>query len=360
MCALRWTLRARVAHATISRKVTLKSAKIATLRSARRAGIFSAVKDSKWRTQRLLILCYHGISFKDEHLWSPALYIEASRFRERMQFLRDGGYNVLPLDEALRRLADGTLPLRSVAITFDDGGLSFSELAMPVLRDFGFPSTVYLATYYCRNQLPVFDVTTSYLIWKGQGKIADYRQLFKECEPYPVGEGVAAVQQWWRKSVAALQPSAAEKDELAARLAAQMGLDYSEMLSSRMFHLMDPGEVAGVARENVTIELHTHRHRTPRDKSLFQREIVDNRNGILEITGKNPVHFCYPSGVYYPEYFSWLRETGVESATTCESGFASRGQESMRIPRLLDTTSLSTVEFEGWLTGVSAGLPQRR
>jgi hypothetical protein len=30
------------------------------------------------------------------------------------------------------------------------------------------------------------------------------------------------------------------------------------------------------------------------------------------------------------------------------------------LPRLIDTVSLSDVEFEGWLTGASAFLPRRR
>jgi peptidoglycan/xylan/chitin deacetylase (PgdA/CDA1 family) len=339
--------------------VTLKTAKIATLRFARGAGLFSAVRSSLWRSRRLLILCYHGLSFADEHLWNPALYVEASRFRARMQALRDGGYRVLPLDEALRRLADGTLPPRSVAITFDDGGYSFGELALPVLREFQFPSTVYLASYYCRRQLPVFDVTCSYLIWKGNGRISQARELIPGSEACPVDRGSQAVLRWWRHSISGLSMSASEKEDLAARLAASLGLDYGHIRDSRMFHLMNPEEVAGVSRHNVNIELHTHRHRTPRDQALFTREIVDNRKDILEMTGKNPTHFCYPSGDYVSEYFAWLRQAGVESATTCESGFAFRGQELMRIPRLLDTTSLSEIEFEGWLTGVSAALPQR-
>src|SRR5712691_1642264 len=99
----------------------LKSLKVSMLRSARRLGVFAAVERSPWRNQRLLILCYHGLSFEDEHDWSPGLYLSAQTFRDRMCILRDSRYHVLPLEEALRRLKEGTLPPRSVVITFDDG-----------------------------------------------------------------------------------------------------------------------------------------------------------------------------------------------------------------------------------------------
>src|SRR5271163_1599289 len=109
----------------------LKSAKIAALHVARVAGVFAAVKASQWRNQRLLILCYHGISFEDEHEWSSALYLSPATFRERMRILAQGGYHVLPLGEALERLENGTLPPKSVAITFDDGGYNFHAVAYP-------------------------------------------------------------------------------------------------------------------------------------------------------------------------------------------------------------------------------------
>jgi peptidoglycan/xylan/chitin deacetylase (PgdA/CDA1 family) len=109
----------------------------------------------------------------------------------------------------------------------------------------------------------------------------------------------------------------------------------------------------------VDIQLHTHRHRTPKDRSLFLREIEDNRKSIQAMTNVSATHFCYPSGVYDEAFLPWLEEAGVVSATTCDTGFASRGSHPLLLPRLLDVSGLSDLEFEGWLTGVSAALPRR-
>ena len=93
--------------------------------------MFRLVADSKWRRNRLLILCYHGISRLDEHLWRPNLYMLPEVFEERLKILQRGRYEVLALGEALERLGTGDLPPRSVVITFDDGGYHFLLAALP-------------------------------------------------------------------------------------------------------------------------------------------------------------------------------------------------------------------------------------
>ena len=115
-----------------------------------------------------------------------------------------------------------------------------------------------------------------------------------------------------------------------------------------------------LSERGVDVQLHTHRHRTPLDRNLFQREIEDNRRCINEITGKEPAHFCYPSGVYARRFLPWLDEAGIKSATTCEVGFASRASHPLLLPRFLDNNTMAPIEFEAWLTGVSLALPRRR
>src|SRR2546422_4300286 len=122
----------------------LKTAKQWILRTARTAGAYSAVGRSSWRTNQLLILCYHGISQEDEHEWNPGLYMDRETFRERLEMLRSGGCRVLPLEEALDLAQSGRLPQRSVAITIDDGSYDFYTLGYPLLKEFGYPATLYL------------------------------------------------------------------------------------------------------------------------------------------------------------------------------------------------------------------------
>jgi peptidoglycan/xylan/chitin deacetylase (PgdA/CDA1 family) len=340
----------------------LNQLKQATLKSLRTGGVFALVRKSRWRRERLLILAYHGISLDDEHQWDGSLYMHPDHFRERLQLIKDSGCVVLPLGEAIERLYRNDLPDRSVAITFDDGTYDFYERAYPILQEFNFPVTLYLTTFYSQYNRPVFDVICSYLLWKARDTTVDLKLITGReskvdlSNPGKRAEVLNELHELGRSR----KLSAEEKDELARSLAKLLKIDYDALLAKRILHVVTPQEAKRLAASGVDIQLHTHRHRVPLDRQLFQREIEDNRNSILEMTGAVASHFCYPSGVYNKAFLPWLDETSVISATTCETGFASRDSHPLLLPRLLDASSVSPVEFEGWLTGVSAALPRRR
>jgi peptidoglycan/xylan/chitin deacetylase (PgdA/CDA1 family) len=340
----------------------LKKFKQATLGTLKTSGVFRLVESSRWRQKRLLILAYHGISQADEHLWDYTQFMSLDCFRERLQIIKESGCTVLPLSEAVERLYAGDLPDKSVSITFDDGTYDFYNRAFPILKEFGFPVTLYLTTFYSHYNRPVFDVACSYLLWKGREETLDLKAIAVEDSKVDLSSDSSrtAALHKIQKHAREHKLSAEEKDALAAQLAKQLHVDYDELIAKRILHLLKPDEVRELSAEGVDIELHTHRHRVPRERELFLREIEDNRRSIREMTGSDASHFCYPSGVYDSAFLPWLKEACVRSATTCELGLASQDSDPLLLPRLLDISSLSRVEFAGWLAGVSAALPQRR
>lgn len=332
----------------------LREIKLATLRLLKSGGIFELVANSRWRQQRLLILCYHGISLNDEHLWRPDLYMEPAVLEQRLETLKRGRYAILPLGESLERLRAGTLPPRSVAITFDDGAYDFYKQAFPRLKSYGFPVTVYQTTYYTDFQRPVFNTITSYMMWKRRGEsVADGRDIGL---PGPLDLRTEASRHQIVLGLLRMadreQMSGSQKDELCARLARLLGIDYEALVATRMLQLMNARELEEIASAGVDVQLHTHRHRTPEDETLFRREIQDNRARIRAIASNSAWHFCYPSGVYRAMFLPWLQQEQVVSATTCDSGLATRSSDMLLIPRFVDTQKKTATDFESWLSGV--------
>jgi peptidoglycan/xylan/chitin deacetylase (PgdA/CDA1 family) len=338
----------------------LKTTKRVILGALKRTGAFSWMRERQWRADRLLILGYHSISFEDEHEWDPSFSMPASVFEARLEMLRSGGYSVLPLHEALSKLYSNALPPKSVAITFDDGLYNFYARAFPILRKYGFPVTLYLTTYYCHNNLPVFNLICSYMLWKRRRTIVVPNPALGLNSPIDLATYSSRCRAWDNISAYTEQNrlTAVQKNELAKAIALHLELDYESIASKRLCHLMTPDEIKEVSRNGVDIQMHTHRHRITMDQSLFEREIYENRSKIQELTGRQAKHFCYPSGVHRRPYLSWLSDQGVTSATTCDPGLAHAKSNPLLLPRILDASHISHIEFESWLTGVSAFIPR--
>lgn len=332
----------------------LRKFKQSVIRCAHAAGVSRSLLNSRWRGRRVLILCYHGVSMDDEHHWHPTLFIPPSLLRARLESLVRHRCTVLRLDEAVQRLECGDLPPRSVVITFDDGTADFHSVAAPILREFGFPATLYYSTYYAQYNRPVFDVMSSYLLWKGRGRkfnlpgILDGDIDLSRTDTFAVASRL-------RDHAKRTGMTAVEKDAVLMNLSAQLEVDYDAICRKRLLHLMTPAEAREIAAPgDISIELHTHRHRVLPDRTLFEREIIQNRQYIAAITGAPTRHFCYPSGSYLKDCPEWLRELGILSATTCEAGIAAPDSNPYLLPRFIDTTLTTAADFDAWVSGVGA------
>lgn len=87
----------------------------------------------------MLIVTYHAIAaVRSRVTVSPA------RLAADLSSLVDAGWDFLALDAAVRSLAAGVVPVRAVALTFDDGYLSVATEALPLLARLGVPATTFV------------------------------------------------------------------------------------------------------------------------------------------------------------------------------------------------------------------------
>jgi len=93
--------------------------------------------------QHSLILMYHRIA--DEPRDPLRVTVHPAHFDDQLATLKRD-WNVLPLSELARLHRDGSLPPRSVAITFDDGYACNLNIAAPILDNHRLPATFFLIT----------------------------------------------------------------------------------------------------------------------------------------------------------------------------------------------------------------------
>lgn len=299
------------------------------------------------------VVCYHGFSFRDEHLFRPKLFQTPELFEQRMRFLQRAGYRSLSLDEAMCRLRERTLGRKDLVITIDDGFHSAAALAAPILRSAGFTATIYVTTYYVVHNNPIFRIALQYLFWKTARDRLEVGDLLEGVE-----ESAGAWREtddrtlWQLIEYGETRLDEAGRSSLAREVAGRLEVDFDEIVSSRRLTLMNEGEVAALAQQGFDIQLHTHRHHLPNERQQAKRELDDNRQVLLPLTGGRPLnHLCYPSGEWSPEVWPSLSSNGVETATTCDPGLNSSTAHPYALGRFLDFQSTPQIVFEAEVSG---------
>ncbi|MCC6955127.1 MAG: polysaccharide deacetylase family protein [Deltaproteobacteria bacterium] len=100
--------------------------------------------------ERFRVLMYHRVIDPETvpYPLEPGMYVRPETFRMHMGVLaRDA--NLLPLDELVSMISQRRrIPRRSVAVTFDDGWYDNLAYAVPILREYRIPATIFLATSF--------------------------------------------------------------------------------------------------------------------------------------------------------------------------------------------------------------------
>jgi peptidoglycan/xylan/chitin deacetylase (PgdA/CDA1 family) len=101
-----------------------------------------------WNRQRVVILCYHGVTERSERHPNDrsGLHIRAHRFEAQLNYLRRH-YHVISLAEFVEaRKNNVPLPDYSVVLTFDDGYRNFLTSALPRLVARNMSVSIFLIT----------------------------------------------------------------------------------------------------------------------------------------------------------------------------------------------------------------------
>lgn len=95
---------------------------------------------------RVSILGYHEFS---DTAPETAMRINTTKFRKQMEVIRQLGITVISLDDFVAwKRGEKQIPEKSVLITIDDGWKSTYTDAFPILKEYGYPFSLYLYKNY--------------------------------------------------------------------------------------------------------------------------------------------------------------------------------------------------------------------
>lgn len=95
------------------------------------------------------ILMYHAL---DKDLVGKYASVSPVNFSRQMAFIKNKGYNVIPLKDLCLMIKEGRrIPRDTVVITFDDG-YKDNLAGVKILREYGFPATIFIVGDYIGKQ----------------------------------------------------------------------------------------------------------------------------------------------------------------------------------------------------------------
>lgn len=297
------------------------------------------------------VLMYHRVERLDRDPWGLA--VTPDRFAEHLQVL--SGYGpCMTLGEMALRHADGTLPRRAIAVTFDDGYADNLLNALPRLERAGVPATFFLAPGLLDGRTPFWwDELAAILLRPGTipsrpalrewtdpvefGAAAtlspedeERHRGWRVWEPPPTPRHALYLDLWSR-----LRPLPHyRRQAMLAELAEQTGGVPARDIRNRP---MDRDEAARLAASPLAeIGGHTLTHPTlpAQDTGCQLREIRDGRSACEEIAGRHVHSFAYPYGDHGPQTPELVRMAGFTAACVTMAGPLHRGTDSFRLPRI--------------------------
>lgn len=93
--------------------------------------------------ERVSVFMYHMVGDIPDN----AAVITEENFRRQMQYLKDNGWHPITMQELEDYVTKGApLPEKPVCITFDDGYEDNYKIVYPLMKEYGFPWTVFVIT----------------------------------------------------------------------------------------------------------------------------------------------------------------------------------------------------------------------
>lgn len=276
---------------------------------------------------RLSVLIFHRVLPRPDPIFPNE--VDAAKFDQMMGWVKNW-FNVLPLDEAVRRLTTSTLPSRAAAITFDDGYADNHSAALPILQRHGLTSTIFVATGFLDGGRMWNDTIIE--------SVRACSLSLLDLSPEGLGTHPITSYDQKRDAIGAIIGQIKylpvdRREEMTNRIARLAQVDPPDDL------MMTSAQVRDVFRAGMQIGAHTVSHPILAKLELAQarQEIADSKTRLEALLGQRISLFAYPNGKpgtdYLPEHPSLVRELGFDAAVSTAWGSSDRSTDRFQLPR---------------------------
>jgi peptidoglycan/xylan/chitin deacetylase (PgdA/CDA1 family) len=254
---------------------------------------------------------------------------DARRFNEVLAWV-GRWFQVIPLDEAVIRLGNGSLPARAAALTFDDGYADNATQALPILQHHGMVATFFLATGFLDGGR-MWNDSIIEAVRLCQGKVLDLQDVALGVHPIESNVQRRMAIESLLGKIKYLEPT--RRREVVAFVKASVGHPLPDDL------MMSSKQVTKLFQAGMQIGAHTCTHpilaRLSDDQALD--EIQGSKLALESLLGDSVRLFAYPNGQpgkdYQVQHARMVEQAGFIGAVSTAPGAATRCSDLFQLPR---------------------------
>lgn len=277
----------------------------------------------------LMVLIYHRVLPAPDPMLPDVP--DAAMFTTQMSVI-SRYFRIAPLRQALDELQQGRLPAPTVAVTFDDGYADNLEVALPVLRRFDVPATVFVAPGFLDGGLMFNDAITEIFRQApaGQFDLQAYSLGCWQLDDWPSRRHAAN-----KVTLQIKYQTLAERQSLIAKLARHAGATLPDtlMLSSEQLRRLNQSELIDIGAHTVN-----HPILARLDDAAAETEIRASKAQLEQLLGESIDLFAYPNGKpctdYLPQHVLQVQRAGFRYALSTSEGVARSRKNLFEVPRL--------------------------
>lgn len=252
----------------------------------------------------------------------------ADSFRWQMKLVQRY-FTPMSLPEALHRMREGILPPNTACVTFDDGYADNAAVAFPIMKEYGIPLTVFVASGYLDGGRMWNDSIIESLRCTPAG---DLNLSSLGLPVYQVDDPESRRLAAYNIIDRAKYLDQSHRQEVVDCLASQVDSlpDDLMLTSNQLQYLVKQGvEIGGhTVTHPILARLKAHEAKS---------EIEEGRARLQELTGQSVRLFAYPNGKhgvdYTQEHVRLVEAAGFEAAVSTDWGTSTKRTNRFQLPR---------------------------
>jgi peptidoglycan/xylan/chitin deacetylase (PgdA/CDA1 family) len=264
------------------------------------------------------IFMLHHVRPRRDAEFQPNRHLEvAPKFlRAMLAHLRSRGIDIVTMDEVHARLIEGKFSRRFACFSFDDGYRDNRDFALPVMREFDAPFTLYVASDFAEGIGRLWWIALERVIARASSidvTIGDVSSRLQTGTPVAKQAAFDRLHDWLRSL-----PGDHDIQREVRGLCARHGVD--EAAICREF-CMSWDELKRFAQDGlVGIGAHsiTHCNLAREREEIAAGEMANSRTRIEDTLQRPVLHFAYPYGG--AREFALARAAGFNTAVTTRPG----------------------------------------